>query len=123
MKWIFVGLVVLGFSAAAHCQTAISGTFKYPDGTVLNGRVEISLKRNAVKNLCSSPVNVVSFQTVKVLVTAGTLGSLSLYATSCLTPQQPYTVKVFDSRNTMLYQASWTVPNTGSANVVQLDTQ
>ena len=121
----FRGLPVLLFllvSAFAHAQTTITGTFKAPDGTPITGHVEVRLSRSVgVINTCTTPARIVAFKTLIVKITGGTLGALSLYPNVCLNPSSPYTVRVYDSSSTMLYQSKWLVPNTGSADVTQLD--
>lgn len=114
--WILAGVSSL-WSAPL---TAISGTFKTPDGTAITGYVLISIKKPAVANLCSGSIVNVSIKKTKVSITSGTLGAVSLYPTTCLTPAQPYTVEVYDSNKVLLYRGTWTVPNTGTANVINL---
>jgi len=111
-------LLAILFALPASAQlVTITGTFQYPDGNVLNGKVIIRLTRSTVNNTCVSPVQVLVFQPVTVKITAGVLGTLSLYATPCLSPSIFYTISVFDQNNTLLYTDHWNVPNQASADV------
>src|ERR1017187_8004316 len=129
---MFGVLKPLAFLLLPICLSAqlitVTGTFKGPDGTAFNGKVAISLARATVTNSCVSPVQVTSFRQVIVKITNGTLGTLQLYASSCLQPPQPcgangmqagcYQIAVYNSSNVLMYRGHWRVPNSGSVNVV-----
>lgn len=129
MKLLLLALIfVVNLSAQL---TAITGTFKAPDGALINGQVIIRLTRSTATNMCGTPVQVITFKTVYVRITNGTLGTLNLYATRCLCltytgavcakTAPAYDVEVQDSRNQTLYRSRWTVPNTGKAYVSDFD--
>ena len=113
-------LLVLLLNFNAWPLTTVTGTFQYPDGSPLNGRVVVRLTRSTVTNMCVTPAQVMSFQPVTIRVTGGVLGTLSLYATSCLSPSIFYLVNVFDQNNQLLYSDHWNVPNVGSVDVTQI---
>lgn len=103
--------------------TAISGSFKNPDTTAVNGKLVVFFSRSTMTLLpaCGTQ-QIVAFKTITVRITNGTMGALSLYAQSCISPNRPYTVRVYDSANNQLYTGQWVVPNTGTADVSALDT-
>lgn len=109
------------FGCLLSAQTKIVGTFHYPDAVTVTGKATISLPRVGVTNKCASPVQVVRFPPVTIKIAAGTLASLALYATSCLTPGDPYIVRVYDNANQLLYSTRWTVPNQAEADVTVLE--
>lgn len=111
--WLLLSLPLFGQTVA------ITGTFHYPDATVVRGRVVISLTRSTVTNTCATPAQVLSFRTVTKQIVNGVMQALSLYPTPCLKPQLPYTVKVYDAASQILYTGSWTVPKT-AADVTEL---
>jgi hypothetical protein len=131
---MFGVLKPLAFLLLPICLSAqlitISGTFKGPDGTALNGKVTISMARATVTNSCVSPVQITSFRQVIVKITNGTLGSLQLYASTCLQPPQPcganglqagcYQIAVYNSSNVLMYRGHWRVANSSPQDVVNL---
>jgi len=96
---------------AQSFTTAIKGTFVSPDGTLLQGQIQISLVRptNTLRNTCASPVQVLNFKTVFVPIVDG-VATFNLFPTPCLNPSTLYLAKVFDSSRNMLYQTQWNVP-------------
>jgi hypothetical protein len=66
--------------------TAITGTFVLPDSSNFNGSAVVQLTQPTVTNTCGSPKQVVTFKKVTTQITAGSLGSLNLYASPCLLP-------------------------------------
>jgi len=120
-KAIQLGILLL-FCISALAQTSITGTFKYPDGTNVTGYVTIALIRSTVTNNCHTPVQIVTVGQKKVSITNGTLGTLALYATTCIAPAQSYKVVVYDNQRTVLYRTSWVVPDsTPPVNVTVLE--
>lgn len=112
--------VLLGIAYSAYAQTAITGTFKAPNGTAVTGRVIIVLASGVRSNSCSTHPLVLPYRQVVVNITSGTLGAVSLFATSCLSPAKPYSVTVMDSTGKTLYRGTWTVPNQPTADVTVL---
>jgi len=70
-------------------QTAITGTFQHPDGTNVTGQVSVQLTLPTVTNSCTSPVQVSTLRPIYVAITGGTLGTLSLYPSTCLSVVKP----------------------------------
>lgn len=64
-------------------QVSITGTFNNPDGTGVNGRLLVSLAKSTVTNSCQGN-QVMTWTQNQVKITNGTLGSLSLWASTCL---------------------------------------
>jgi len=80
-----LGLTAMVAIVSCHAQLiTITGTFKKPDSTALNGRLLVQLTRSTALNSCVSPKQVTSFQPITVKIVNGVLQSLQLYATSCL---------------------------------------
>lgn len=121
MRQFVLGLLFM-LCLPLSAQVTITGTLHYSDGSLMSGKIVIALGRPSTVNTCATPPVVVSFSPITVLVTNGTLGSLKLIATPCI-GSQPYTARVYDNRNNFLYQASWTVPNVGTADITQLDSK
>lgn len=125
-----LGILLLLVYEACQGQVSISGTFKYPDSSNVTGKVVVSLTRSTVVDTCAGN-QVVTFTPVTVQITNGTLGPLILPATACLClklsatkcimPLPSYLVKVYGKLNALLYMSNWVVPNTGSADVTELD--
>lgn len=89
MKLRSIAFLILSsaFTRDLSGQVAISGTFQYPDGTSFAGRVTIELPRPTVTNSCVTPAQTVAFSQIVTQITNGTLGSLSLYPSGCLSLQ------------------------------------
>ncbi len=101
---------------------SITGTFKNPDGTNVNGRVSVMLTQSTVTNTCGTVAQIITFRPVGATIVNGVLGSLTLYSSSCLNPKQLYSVTVSDSTGSILYRGQWTVPfNVASVDVSTLD--
>lgn len=111
-------LLILLIAIAAQAAT-ITGTFQNADGSVVNGFLTVQLTQGPVLDSCNSNQKV-TFQVIRVAISNGVLGSLSLPATSCLSPVQKYKVSVFDSTSKLLYNASWTVPVGSTVDVTTL---
>jgi hypothetical protein len=111
----FVGLLVCAAGLFAQ-RTTITGTFRYPDATPVSGRVTIQLLRNG-SYTCVLPAQIIASFQVTVAITAGSLGTLSLYPNSCLTPVQNYIVTVYDQNGNQLYKGAWLVPQQTTADV------
>lgn len=77
----------LVFAGVCYPQVLMSGTFRNPDGYPVNGRLLVKLSSSSLTNSCSTPAQVIAFRDVQTTVSNGILGSLSLYASSCLVPQ------------------------------------
>ena len=77
-----VALLLLG-GGLAEAQTTITGTFKNPDGSGVTGRALVSLQKSTVVNGCSAR-QVMTIQQISTKITNGTLGSLSLWPSTCL---------------------------------------
>jgi hypothetical protein len=82
-KWFWIIGALLACSASG--QVTITGTFQNPDGTPVNGSVRIILTQPNVTNTCGTSRLVSVFAPVVAQITNGNLGSLDLYATTCLT--------------------------------------
>lgn len=79
---------------ALPAQTTITGTFQNPDGTNLTGYIQLSINRPTVNNFCATPYQVLPFKQIRIPITNGTMGSLSLTAGSCMVVQKTPTVTV-----------------------------
>lgn len=115
-------LCLLLFSVAALAQqTTITGTFRNPDGSSVNGKVTIQLLRNAiVTNTCSTPAQVISFTQLTRSITNSIMAPLQLYPNTCFVPSQNYLVYVYDSNNKQLYKGQWLVPQQSVADVTEI---
>jgi hypothetical protein len=101
--------------------TTITGMFKNPDGTAVNGKITIQLERNgAVTNTCVTPAQVISFTTITRTITSSLMAPLQLYPTSCLSPRQYYVVYLYNQNGTQLYRGLWNVPTTSPADVTTI---
>lgn len=107
-RWCLLLLLALPLAGQT---VAIQGTFHYPNAVTVNGYLTVALTRTTAMNTCVKPARLVTFQSVRVQITNGTMGALTLYKTSCLSPSVPYRVRVYDRAGKMLYQGSWTVPD------------
>src|SRR5579864_6286447 len=68
-----------------YSQTVtVTGTFRNPDTTPVNGTLSVWLTETTINNSCTTPVQVVTFKRLNVPIVNGTLGSLSLYPSPCL---------------------------------------
>ncbi len=78
-------------SFVAMAQTGISGSFKLPNGDGLNGYVTVRLEKATVTNGCATGIQVLTLAPVTAVITNGVLGSLSLWASPCLSVVPPTT--------------------------------
>jgi hypothetical protein len=69
----------------------VTGTFQGPDGTPLNGKIEIKLTRPTVTDICSTPMQIFTFRTMTVPVVNGVMNPITLHANACLKLQPPST--------------------------------
>lgn len=111
---LLIGIVFVVSAIAS----SVSGTFKYPDGTTVNGIAFISLPRASATDTCSNKK--FSFRTVKISIVNGVLPSQTLKPTSCIKPDQKYVFTLYDSHNTFLYRSQWTMPNS-DINAAELE--
>ncbi len=80
------GLLLLSVLAYAQPhKVTITGTFKNPDNTAVNGTVIITPSQKSGTYACGAGVQV-QLTTITAKITNGTLGLLQLYPSVCLTP-------------------------------------
>lgn len=121
------GLLIVGALAALGCaraQSTVTGVFAYPNGSVVaGGFITVDLPVPAARNNCSPNAQVKG--TAQIKITAGALGTLHLFPTSCFTPSRPYLVNVYATINgapVWLYRANWRVPDSpSSVDIAALD--
>jgi hypothetical protein len=117
---------LLMLQVAYAATVSLSGTFRYPDGSPVNGVLAISLAKSAV-NTCSTPAKVIPTATSRIAIVNGTLqgGSVAFVETSCLSPALAYWVKVYDQNKSLLYTDNWyliaTATNPTSVAVDSMD--
>jgi hypothetical protein len=75
---------LLGVLVVSAQTVTITGTFRNPDTTPVNGTLSVWLTETTINNSCTTPAQVVTFKRVNVPIVNGTLGSLSLYPSPCL---------------------------------------
>lgn len=106
-----------GAGAQQVTVTSTTGGVRYPDGSLFSGYLTLQLTRSSVRNICTTPTQVLTLKTIKVLISNGTLGTMSVYPTPCLSPSQPYLVQVYETDGTQMYRANWTIPNSGAGQI------
>lgn len=122
MKNIFKILVafVLLFSAIpTQASVGIAGTFKYPDGTLFNGSLQIQMAKSGVRDTCSSNKLVPTTPTTIPIVNGVVQGSSASFATSdCLNPFSAYYIQVFDSKRQLVLRDNWLIGSTNSGGTL-----
>lgn len=104
-------------------QIFLSGTVRYPDGTLFNGSVILTLTRSTItlSGTCG-PVQVLVFRPITLRIVNGVMQSVNLYPTLCMQPPQKYNAQFFDNRGNLLFRAAWAVEsNNGIIDVSQLN--
>lgn len=111
------GRLQLLYGTAPGTAVTLTGSFVQPNGTAFTGRLEISLTRSTVTDGCVTPAVQRIMRPITVAITNGTLGSVTLPPSGCLTPRQLYHIRVFDARNLQVYRADWNLPNSGAGTL------
>jgi hypothetical protein len=107
VKRLFLLLLLLSSICVSAKATVIAGTFKYPNGALVNGYLYISLDRVG-RNVCVTPSVMVPTSQVSMRVINGVIqGSVDILATDCLATFQPYTVQLQDQTHAVLFREYW----------------
>jgi hypothetical protein len=99
--------------------TTITGTFKTPNGSAFNGKIQISLAQSTATNTC--PDQPSNFSQVMIKITAGAMQSINLAPSPCLSPASGYNAVIYDQAGNLIYRTVWTVPNKSAADVTELE--
>ena len=105
-------LLVLFVAGVNLFATALTGTFKAPDGSSMSGTLYMSISQQTALSSaggCGGPVEVVPTYQVQIKVIAGAMqGSPNLYGNDCLLPQETYyNVQFKDTSGNLLMTDRW----------------
>jgi hypothetical protein len=118
VKAIQLGILSL-FCISALAQTPLTGQFKYPDGTGINGYALLTLDKSSATG-CSIPSQVQTSKPQRINIVNGSMGAISVFSTTCTT--LAYNVAVYDSNRNQLYRGIWIVPvNTAAINIADVE--
>ena len=114
MKKLLTLLLFLFCSHVYSQQTAdavgLTGTLKNPDGTLVNGYLQISLPQAGVQNICTTPYQVVPRGPVTYTVTNGVIvngATANFISQDCMKPRYAYYVELYNTQNKLLFSDNW----------------
>lgn len=113
MRRLILGWLLLPLLMEA---TVLSGTFKYPDESAVNGTLEVGIRRPGIRSTCTGRIVPSQFG---VSVANGVIqGTIDLSPTDCLNRVVMYDIRLSETDRTILFQHLWYV---GAETGVLLD--
>lgn len=93
-------------------RKAVGGLINYPNGNGFNGSLRVTVPNGTIKNICSTPYQVVPrfTSTFKVVNGFVQFGSATLLSNDCLLPRYVYNVELDDTANNLKYLDNWYLP-------------